>query len=202
MKRIILFTLSLLGVMGLQAQSPDLQKSNVKRNHFHFSPFYLFDATFMMSYEHIFPFKGALRVTPSITLSNSLNSTYYSDLKNREGLGIDMGYKFFLSEKPRRVVNPYVGPFLMYKYVKHTRIYYSVSSVWPGDNVYFHDEYHVFGLGVDAGVKFVFGRFTVDATVGGGVRYHNNSESIATDVFDDVYKGIVPRLNLCFGIAL
>jgi len=199
MKRIIFVTIALMGVMSLQAQSVDWQKPNIRRNHLLFSPFYLFDATFMMSYEYLFPYKGALRLTPSITLSNSLNNTYYSGLKSREGFGLDAGYKIFLSEKPRTIFNPYIGPFLMYKYVRHTRT--DDVIIVPVQPVY-NDVYHVFGAGVEGGVKLVFGRFTLDATVGRGVRYHNDQNSIATDVFDDVYKGIIPRINLFVGVAL
>ena len=95
MKRIILTVLVFPYVISLLAQSQieESLKSKVWRNQILVAPFYFFDNTFMVSYERIFPANGALRITPSITLSNID--------QEREGIGLDLGYKAFIVDKSR-----------------------------------------------------------------------------------------------------
>jgi hypothetical protein len=82
---------------------------NFKKNHVLFSPFYFLDGTFMLSYERMFQ-TGSLRVTPSIKLQNVSDQDY----DQREGYGIDVGYKFFFTERPH-AANFYMGPYALYK---------------------------------------------------------------------------------------
>jgi hypothetical protein len=193
MKRIIFSALVLMSIIGLQAQTIDSPKSNFQRSQLLIAPFYFFDATFMVSYEHPIAKNGALRITPSITLSED----DYND--SREGFGIDLGYKAFLLRNSR-IVNVYVGPYAYYKSIKHT--YREYSYYYDDYGYYNYSDYekisynnNVFGLGIDTGVKCIFGRFVLDLTLGGGIKYPTNSES-------NEYKGIAPRANLMFGVTL
>ena len=202
MNRIIFTTLALFVAINLWAQSDD-SPASIKRHQLLFSPIYLFDATFLLSYEHLFQNQTALRITPSITLSNTDNSVFHSNLKSREGFAIDAGYKVFLFEKPRRNANVYMGPYVMYKYVKHTRGTWYSSIPDDPDIV---DIYKVWGVGIDTGIKFIMGRFVMDITVGGGVRYPllNDDANVpaAEGILDIGYKGIAPRINFCLGVTL
>lgn len=193
MKRTILTALALLGLISLQAQNLKLPQSTTYRNQILVSPPYLIENTFMVSYERIFPTKGALRITPSVTLSNVENDIWD---EQREGAKIDIGYKAFLIEKGEVVkFNLYLGPYVMYKYL--------MSSVGIADSEgYSSKEYNIFGAGVDAGIKLTVARFVMDFTLGGGVRYPLDTHGeTATSIFSDNYKGIVPRANLSLGIA-
>jgi len=162
-----------------------------------FSPFYFFDGTFMLSYERLFS-SGALRITPSIKLQN-LSDEHYSQ---REGWGIDLGYKFFLNNRPGKS-NFYLGPYALYKNTKVKESYiYDDDFSFKRTRI---DTYNVIGLGVDTGIKFIFGRFTMDISLGGGIRYAYMDgytfNSTKSEWFDVDYKGIVPRGNFSFGIA-
>jgi len=196
MKRIIIVAIALLGVMGLRAQ-PDDYPARMNRNQFLFSPIYLFDATFFVSYEHLFRNNSALRISPSITISNSDNSIFQNNFRSREGFGVDAGYKIFLYEKPHRNANLYMGPYFMYKYMK------IVHMGYPDDVA---DIYKIWGVGIDTGVKFTMGRFVMDITIGGGVRYpllnDDPNVPLADDILDINYKGIAPRINFCLGVTL
>ena len=169
--------------------------AQTNRNHMLFSPFYFFDGTFMLSYERLFS-TGSLRITPSIKLQN-INDELYSQ---REGWGLDVGYKFFLNNRIRKA-NFYLGPYALYKNINVTE-----SNTFEGDMIRSQtDTYNILGFGVDSGFKFIFGRFTMDISLGGGIRYayidgyrYKNSGS---DWFDFDYKGIVPRANFSLGIA-
>ena len=183
MKRIIITTvLVLVGIIGLQAQTVDSHKSNFQRSQLLFAPFYLFDATFMMSYEYLLTDNSALRITPSIT--------FIDDDDSYKGFGIDLGYKAFLLGNSRWI-NVYVGPYAYYKYIKSAK-----RLIYP----YYIHEYdvidNILGLGIDTGVKFTFGRFVLDFTFGGGIRYPLNDNRSSPS------KSIVPRANLMFGITL
>ena len=178
MKRISIITLlALVGTFGLQAQSSDLPRSGFQRSQLLFSPVYLFDATFMMSYEQPLSRSGALRITPSITLEDN-------GYDSREGFGIDLGYKVFLLRNSR-VINFYVGPYAYYNHLKSTGSY-------NYNRLYYRD---TLGFGIDTGVKCIFGRFVIDFTLGGGIKYPLNANS-------NEYKGIAPRANLMFGVTL
>ena len=186
MKRIIFSALVLMSIIGLQAQTIDSQKPNIYRSQLLIAPFYFFDATFMMSYEYLITDNGALRITPSITLEDGY----------REGFGIDLGYKAFLLRKSR-IVNVYVGPYAYYNYLKSTdwNYYYDYNSGYGHDEIEINYN-NILGLGVDTGVKFTFGRFVLDLTLGGGIRYPLN------DNLSSPSKSIVPRINLMFGVTL
>lgn len=164
-------------------------------NQFLFSPFYFWDGTFMLSYERIFP-SGALRITPSIKLQN-IDDKYYSQ---REGWGLDLGYKFFLSSRPYKV-NFYLGPYALYKNTKVKSRSHQVDDMLMS----VAQTYNILGIGVDTGVKFIFGRFTMDISMGGGIRYAYldgyNYDNSGVDWWEIDYKGIVPRGNISFGVC-
>ena len=168
-------------------------------NHILFSPFYFFDGTFMLTYERLFP-TGALRITPSIKLQNLSDQEY----TQKEGWGLDAGYKFFFTSRPR-AANFYMGPYGLYKNIKAKAPvpYESFSS--SRTRYYNTDTYRIVSFGVDAGVKFIFGRFTMDLSFGGGIRYvYLNGETFENsevEWYDIDYKGIVPRGNFSLGIA-
>jgi len=164
-------------------------------NHILFSPLYFFNGTFMLTYERLFP-SGSLRISPSVKLQHIDDYRF----TQKEGLGIDLGYKFFLTKRPFRV-NFYLGPYALYKSVKVKKAVDKHSSI----KTYNTDIYDVVGLGVDTGVKFIFGRFTMDVMAGGGIRYaYLNGRSFDSSYalwYDVDYKGIVPRINLSLGAA-
>jgi len=199
MKHSILLTLALLSMISLHAQYQDEEaiKPVVYRNQMLIAPFYFFDETLMFSYERIFPSNGALRITPSVTLSNVENDTRLS----REGFGLDMGYKAFIVDKSKRstVFNVYIGPYVMYKHVSNSRRDFASPSSIKKETM------NVLSGGFDAGIKLTVGRFVLDFTLGGGIRYPQleNPETVSvTSYFDDEYKGIVPRINLFVGVTL
>ena len=207
MKHFILTALlCFAGVLCLQAQSqPEEQpKLNVYRNQILIAPFYFFDNTFMISYERVFPSNGALRITPSITLSN-INSSSYSyttpKYESREGVGLDLGYKAIVLDKSKKAAtfNVYIGPYAMYKHVNNSKFDEATQA-------YRADQYDILGLGIDSGLKLIFGgRFVLDVTLGGGVRYplfDSNDKRVVTDTFDDEFKGVIPRINLFLGVTL
>jgi len=197
--KITLAIVASLFVATLAAQTHGAEKRSStihNPNHLLFSPFYFFDGTFMITYERLFA-SGSLRVSPSIKLQN-LSDEFYSQ---REGWGLDVGYKLFLNPRPHKV-NFYMGPYALYKNINVKELTPSFESLFKQ---YQTNTYNILGLGVDTGVKFIFGRFTMDISLGGGIRYayidgytFKNSESTW---FDEAYKGIVPRGNLSFGIA-
>jgi len=195
MKRILLTVAAAFAMVGAWAQTAET--GTVFKNQVLFSPPFLIENTFMVSYERIFPTKGALRITPSVTLSNVENSIFWD--KEREGWKIDVGYKAFLIEKGDFVkLNVYLGPYAMYRYLKNYANYY--------DSYYGKEEneiYNILGAGVDAGAKLTIARFVVDFSFGGGVRYPIGivGSETATSIFSDNYKGITPRANLSLGIA-
>jgi hypothetical protein len=195
MKRAILITVlvCLANAVAIQAQTEsNFQKTSetgVFNNQLLFAPFYFFDQTLMVSYERIFQGNGALRITPSFTLSNADRFNY----GNREGFGLDLGYKAFLitNQKNRMTLfNVYLGPYIMYRNIKNPRIQ--------------PEAFNVLGGGIDTGIKFTFGhRFVLDITVGGGIRNPSIKGGFSSDgIFDDAFKGIAPRINLFLGATL
>ena len=191
--------------MNLHAQNAD---TKAFKNQLLIAPFYLFNETFMISYERIFPDNGALRITPSVTLSNVSDGSYFSR-KNREGVGVELAYKALLFPTAQKF-NIYFGPYLLYRYVKNTYTDYPYYGIQPAvalPPTKTIDEFNVMGVGIDTGVKLTFGRFIMDFTFGGGLRYPlNNSnfeiDNSASDIFDDNFKGIAPRVNFMLGVAL
>ncbi|MCL2727564.1 MAG: DUF3575 domain-containing protein [Bacteroidales bacterium] len=186
-----------MGTLAAQTSNAENQLStNYKPNHLLFSPFYFVDGTFMLTYERIFA-SSSLRVTPSIKLQN-LSDEFYTQ---REGWGIDVGYKFFLTQRPKRGIF-YLGPYALYKNINVKESGKSLESSFVQD---ISDTYNIMGLGVDTGVKFIFGRFTMDISIGGGIRYAfidgYTFKNSGSDWYDVDYKGIVPRGNLSVGIA-
>ena len=207
MKCKILLTIVVSLVMGsLFAQTHYPEKKSVtiyNPNHILFSPLYFFDGTFMITYERLFS-SGSLRITPSIKLQNLDDQRY----TQKEGFGLDLGYKFFFTNRPYRA-NFYLGPYALYKNIKAkspTYPYYS-SSFYPSteSTTYIINTYNIIGMGVDTGIKFILGRFTMDISLGGGIRYAyldgNTFESSGIEWYDIDYKGIVPRGNFSIGIA-
>lgn len=211
MKRILLTVIASLAIVGAWAQSSQTEK--VYNNQLLIAPFYLLDETFMLSYERIFTDNGALRITPSVTLSNVNNGLFDindSYRKNREGFGIELAYKALLFPTDR-VFNVHFGPYVLYRYVKNTYESYtsdlSYSSYLNPNPTIKTERFNVMGAGIDTGIKLTMGRFILDFTVGGGLRYPaNNSDfeidNSASDIFDDNFKGIAPRVNFFLGVAL
>jgi len=199
--KITLAIVAFLFVGTLVAQTNHAEKrfSTVEKpNHLLFSPLYFFDGTFMLTYERLFP-SGAIRITPSIKLQNLSDDSY----SQREGWGLDAGYKFFLTNGLRKA-NFYMGPYTLFKNinVKNAITYHEIDGKVTQ---YQTDRYNIVGFGVDTGIKFIFGRFTMDISLGGGIRYayiegytYKNSGS---EWYDIDYKGIIPRGNFSFGVA-
>ena len=200
MKKKILLTLACILFVGqIFAQTRYFERRNPpipNPNHFLFSPLYFFDGTFMLSYERLFS-SGSLRITPSIRLQNIDDQRY----TQREGWGMDIGYKFFFTGRPRHT-NFYLGPYTLFKNIKEKSPSYS-SSYTPSN--YIVDNYNIIGIGVDTGIKFIFGRFTMDISLGGGIRYAYldgySFENSGVEWWEIDYKGIVPRGNFSIGVA-
>jgi len=206
------FCLLCLSFGTLQAQSPDYPQNNYPPsrhtqhpNHVLLSPFHLFDGTFMLSYERLFN-TGALRISPSVTLRNNRHYYDYGD-REEQGWALDFGYKFFFTNRVHKVT-PYVGPYIFYRYLEskiqdwneYTDREY--TDYYPRAQ---YTNYDILGVGVEGGVKFIFGRFTMDVSLGGGVRIpYRNGKSITggpDDMWDIEYKGVVARGNFSFGIS-
>ena len=194
MKTVITFTTILLASMGTLIAQPK------NPNHFMMSPFYFLDGTFMLTYERLFQ-TGSLRITPSVTLQNLSNHKLIEGHDQREGWSLDAGYKFFLTSRPYKV-NFYMGPYGLFRSLSS---YYQTHDYENGtyrDNT---DTYHIVSFGIDGGIKCIFGRFVMDVSLGGGVRYPylNGApfKGSASNVFDVQYKGIVPRGNFSLGVA-
>ena len=192
MKRILFTALVLIGMINVQAQNTETTKSGYN-NQLLIAPIHFAASTFMLSYERMMPSnKSALRITPSVTFSNTERNTWRDDYQiGREGFGLDLGYKFYMFNNPRKV-NIYFGPYAMGKYIKRN---YSESP---------SKETTVIGVGVDAGLKMVFGRFVMDFTAGGGLRtsiFEGSDEHAVDNIFDDRYRGIMPRANFMIGMA-
>ena len=204
---------SLLNAQNYRAQSPKTTKYAIQRiehpNHILLSPFYLFDGTFMLSYERLFQ-TGALRITPSVTLRNRTDYNYNHNYDNREEQGwtIDLGYKFFFTNRVHRVT-PYVGPYAFYRYLE-SKIQYPPQECGPECSTpalqySAYTNYDILGVGVEGGVKFIFGRFTMDVSLGGGIRIPYRDGDVVSNgrdgMWDIAYKGVVARGNFSFGIT-
>ena len=189
-----LFTVTFLLFVGTAfGQTP-----NPTPNHMLFSPLYFFDGTFMLTYERLFA-SGSLRITPSIKLQNLTDQDY----SQREGWGLDMGYKFFFTKR-LYPANFYMGPYALYKNIR-VKVPYDYDPMFGSTPRFQTDTYNIMSFGVDSGIKFIFGRFTMDISFGGGIRYAYvdgyTYKSSRSEWFDIDYKGIVPRGNISFGVA-
>ena len=197
MKSIVLTVLILVGIIGLQAQTVESSQPKVYHNQLLIAPFYLFDGTYMLSYEFIFLKSGTFRITPSVTYSNTTNNTApYNYSERRNGYGIDLGYKAFLIRNSR-VVNVYAGPYTYLKYINSNESTFTYEhSMYEG----YSYQNNILGFGVDTGVKCTLGHFVIDLTLGGGTRYPISILTIYRNTYEK-YKGLELRANLMLGIA-
>jgi len=195
---------SLLNAQNYRAQSPKTTKYAIQRiehpNHITISPFHFFDGTFMLGYERLSPM-GAFRISPSVTMRNARNGE-----GDEQGWGLDLGYKFSFTPNVRRVM-PYVGPYISYRYLESELLSwydYPNRGEHPTSPHTMYTKYNIWNVGVEGGVKFIFGRFTMDIALGGGIRIPRcDGETISggDDIWAIEYKGIVPRGSFTLGIT-
>ena len=194
---IALVTFLFTGTLFAQSRNVVKQVEPVNNpNHILFSPLYFFDGTFMLTYERLFR-TGSIRITPSFKMQ------HLDDKDQSEGWGVDVGYKFFLKSRPN-VPNFYVGPYALYKNIK-LKVPYFYEDGMGTFTRYDIDTYNIMSAGVDTGIKFIFGRFTLDMSIGGGFRYAfidgYTFENAGSEWKDIGYKGIVPRGNVSVGFT-
>jgi hypothetical protein len=194
---------NLLHAQGYRAQRPEAIKYAIQRikhpNHITISPFHFFDGTFMLGYERLSPM-GAFRISPSITMRTKNHIG-----KEEQGWGLDLGYKFSFIQNIRRVM-PYVGPYVFYRYLESkTQDWDKYSDREPHPAYTHYADYNVWSVGVEGGVKFIFGRFTMDIALGGGIRIPRcNGETLSigsSDIWAIDYKGIAPKASFTLGIT-
>ena len=209
--RLFFYTLAFccLSLVSLQAQSPEslsLPASQAPQlqypNHLTISPFYMLAGTFMLSYERLFP-AGILRVTPSAIMRNNRNYGGSPDKYEDQGGAIDIGYKIFFTPRIYKVT-PYIGPYALYRYFHRTIKEY--EYIPEGKKTIIHDHhqyYNILNAGVDSGVKFIFGRFTMDFSIGVGTRidYCRGDLNIPYHEELSMSKSIVPRFNFFMGLT-
>ncbi|MDR2963631.1 MAG: hypothetical protein LBU90_08405 [Bacteroidales bacterium] len=207
-KNSAIFTLLIfLCAINAHAQSSESKTYN---NLFQFSPFHFFASTFYLSYERAFPeLNSALRISPFITVKQKSSGyyygygeTFYYDYSpvRKEVYALEVAYKWFTFENPRKF-NIFLSPYAQYKYISrqgNADIYNEIGEfVSDGNTIN-----NVIGFGIDSGLRFAFGRFVMDFTLGGGMRLPlNETDYISSDMFSDTYRGVVPRGNFLLGMT-
>jgi hypothetical protein len=191
---LLVAVLLMLCTATFAAQVPqDTMSAGTLRHQVLFSTLPLFVGTLAVSYEHVFPAKGALRVTPSYTHRGNANNAY-----GRRGHGLDIGYKVY-APGVLNMPNFYIGPYLMYRHA-------DIFDLQGEPNLELAID--AYGIGLDMGTKFYFGRVVADASVGGGFRrpilsHEYPNDAFFPDMLDNTYdyKGFAIRLSISLGIA-
>lgn len=215
MKRMVLCFVLLLMSFGAFAQSYSPVRDLGYRNEFFITPSAFFDGTFALGYQRNFE-TFALSLMPSITLMGDSvfhsEDDFYSAL---EGFGLEGAFKFYFARMPRKV-QVYAGPYLGYRYLFEENeippyIDTSKTGLLPGRH---NTRYNTFTAGVLFGLHFMWGRFTMDLNMGGGVRYpevtgfrktYSELDGVKVGIPDDFgelgYKGVVPKGSFTLGVA-
>ncbi|MDY0174387.1 MAG: hypothetical protein RBR62_04250 [Bacteroidales bacterium] len=214
MKKSLLTLLLLVLVTGAFGQSNKPAQKDWYRNEIFLEPIRFFEGTFALGYQRNFN-HSAVSVLPSITLKGEsllgFEDSFYSEL---EGFGLESIYKIYFAQMPRWI-QVYFGPYGAYRYLKEkNRLPDWIDVVdYPHlNNRDLFTHYNVMMGGVLFGVHFMWGRFTLDINVGGGVRYPFISGfradgrnapivSVPSSLWEMGFKGIVPKSNFTLGVA-
>jgi len=197
-------------VVGAYGQTRKPAFNDWYRNELFIEPLRFFTGTFAIGFQRNF-YNSAISVSPSITLiGESIFGTEDSFYSEMEGFGLEGIYKIYLARMPRKA-QAYLGPYVAYRYLKEkNRIPdYIETQDLPPLGTDLHTRYNTIMAGVLFGVHFMWGRFTMDMNIGGGVRYPMVSgfrttykhTSVPTGFGEFGYKGVVPRGNITLGVA-
>ncbi len=220
MKKLVLSLVLMLMVVGAYGQNYNAVRESWYKNELFLEPTRFFEGTFALGYQRNF-YNSAFSLMPSVTLMGESifrnEDNFFSEL---EGFGLEGIYKVFFARMPRKV-QVYAGPYVSYRFLKE-------QNSWPNYlNIADYPEltgnsdlitnYEIIMGGVLFGVHFMWGRFTMDLNVGGGVRYpiitgfrdsgikdpENNLPivSVPTGFGEFGYKGVVPKTNISLGVA-
>ncbi len=214
MKKSLLTLLLLVLVTGAFGQSNKSIQKDWYRNEIFLEPFRFFEGTFALGYQRNFS-HSAVSIMPSVTLKGEsllgFEDSFYSEL---EGFGLESIYKVYFTQMPKWV-QVYFGPYGAFRYLKEkNRLpeYIDVVDYPHLNNRDLFTRYNIMMGGVLFGVHFMWGRFTLDINVGGGVRYpvvsgfradRNNAPLVyIPSGFGELgFKGIVPKANFTLGVA-
>ncbi|MFY9116195.1 MAG: hypothetical protein WBK97_06285 [Bacteroidales bacterium] len=214
MKKIV-FTLLLISLItGAYSQNKKTNDNNWYRNEIFLEPIRFFEGTFALGYQRNFR-HSAVSVLPSITLKGEsllgFEDSFYSE---QEGFGLESIYKVYFAQMPRWV-QVYFGPYGAYRYLKEkNRLpdWIDVEDYPHLNNRDLFTHYNVMMGGVLFGAHFMWGRFTLDINVGGGVRYpfvsgfradgrNASLVSVPSNLWEMGFKGVVPKSNFTLGVA-
>ncbi|MDY0333030.1 MAG: hypothetical protein GX281_05990 [Bacteroidales bacterium] len=214
MKKSLLTLLLLVLVTGAFGQSNRSAQKDWYRNEMFLEPVRFFEGTFALGYQRNF-YNSALSLKPSVTLMGetlfSYEDSFYSE---QEGFGLEGLYKVYFARMPKKA-QVYLGPYVAYRYLKEkNRLpdYIDVVDYPHLRNSDLFTYYNTMMAGVLFGVHFMWGRFTLDMNIGGGIRYpvisgfradHNNATlvSVPTGFGQLGFKGVVPKSSLTLGVA-
>jgi hypothetical protein len=212
MKKLILSVVLVMLVAGAYGQNYRSPQNDWYRNELFLNPMRFFDGTFALGYQRNF-YNSAISLMPSITLMGESifrsEDSFYSEM---EGFGIEGIYKVYFARMPRKV-QVYLGPYLSYDYIKEKNRLPDYVDPQDIPNIEASDlytRYNIIKAGVLFGVHFMWGRFTLDMNVGGGVRYptvtgfrerYPSIVSVPTGFSELGHKGVVPKGNIALGVA-
>ncbi|MDD3522507.1 MAG: hypothetical protein PHC79_06100 [Bacteroidales bacterium] len=212
MKKLILSLLLMVLAYSAYGQENKSAIPYWYRNELFLEPARFFEGTFALGYQRNF-YNSALSLMPSITLMGESifrsEDSFYSEM---EGFGLEGVYKVYLARMPRKV-QVYLGPYVAYRYLKEKNRLPEYVDPQELPNITQSDlytRYNTLMAGVLFGVHFMWGRFTMDMNVGGGIRYPSISGfrtnypsivSVPTGFGEFGYKGVVPKGNLTLGVA-
>jgi len=212
MKKLVLSLVLMLMVVGAYGQNYNPARESWYRNELFLEPMRFFEGTFALGYQRNF-YNSAFSLMPSVTLMGESifrnEDSFFSEL---EGFGLEGIYKVFFARMPRKV-QVYAGPYVSYRFLKEkNRLpdYIDPQDLPNITNSDLYTRYNTVMAGVLFGVHFMFGRFTMDLNVGGGLRYptitgfrtrYPSVVSVPTGFGEFGYKGVVPKANLSLGVA-
>lgn len=212
MKRMVLCFALLLMSFSAFAQSYGPVRDLGYRNEFFITPSAFFDGTFALGYQRNFE-TFALSLMPSITLMG--DSVFHSedDFYNAlEGYGLEGVFKVFFARMPRKA-QIYAGPYIGYRFAKEKNTlpsYVDPQEIGIMSNSELYTRYNTLTAGVLFGLHFMWGRFTMDLNIGGGIRYPEvtgfrtqfpSVVSVPDDFGELGYKGVVPKGSFTLGVA-
>jgi hypothetical protein len=214
MKKLILSLLLMILVTGAYGQISRSSHNDWYRNELFIEPARFFEGTFAIGYQRNF-YNSAISLMPSITLMGESifrnEDSFYSEM---EGFGLEGIYKVYFARMPRKA-QVYLGPYIAYRYLKEKNRLpdYIIMDDYPhlNFNSDLNTYYNTIMAGILFGVHFMWGRFTLDINVGGGIRYpsvtgfrediRNDFVSVPTGFGEFGYKGVVPKGNVTLGVA-
>jgi len=210
MKKLVLSLVLMIMVIGAYGQNYTPPRESWYQNELFLEPTRFFEGTFALGYQRNF-YNSALSLMPSVTLMGESifrnEDSFFSEL---EGFGLEGIYKVYFARMPRKV-QVYAGPYVSYRFLKEkNRIPdYILPEDLPNFNSELYTRYNTVMAGVLFGVHFMWGRFTMDLNVGGGVRYPivngfrktYDFASVPTGFGEFGYKGVVLKANISLGVA-